>query len=85
MIHCKRYLATAGDRYYPAPALGDFVGMYDTPQEALHAAKDKVHGEALVWVGVFDLLTMKSVAYLSNGGDGWIAHSQEIAEDGATS
>jgi hypothetical protein len=59
MIHCKRYLATAGLLYYPAMSMGDFVGIFDTAEEAMSAGMDKSDGE---WVCVFDLLNEKVVA-----------------------
>lgn len=39
----KRYLAFYGDIYYPSSGMGDFVGDYDTVEEAIGAIELK-HG-----------------------------------------
>ena len=46
----KRIALWAGDNYYPSQALGDFVGFYETVEEA-KAAKPE-HAE---WAEVYEL------------------------------
>lgn len=80
MIHCKRYLATAGVDYYAGWRMTDFVGIYDSIDEAVEAGQQK----DVDWISVFDLLTEKEVAFWyferSTSGSEW--RSQEIEEDG---
>jgi hypothetical protein len=48
----KNYLAFYGDDYYPLPGMGDFVGDFDTKEEAIEAINDahkKNRKDDLVW------------------------------------
>jgi hypothetical protein len=80
MIHCRRYLLTGGPIYYPRGGGKDFIGIFDTTEEAIIAGKYHKDAE---WFHVFDLLTQKEVHSAWIDGNG-VLRSQEIAEDGAT-
>lgn len=36
----KEYLAFYGDWYYPSAGMGDFIGDYDTKEEAIQAIEE---------------------------------------------
>lgn len=79
MIHTKRYLAAAGDKWYPLAYFANVVGLFDTVDEALDAAQESDipacrNCSGLVWVAVLDLLRMETVAYgMDDGPDGaWL-------------
>ena len=36
----KRYLAFYGDCYYPSGGMGDFIGDFDTKEEAIQAIEE---------------------------------------------
>jgi hypothetical protein len=86
MIHCKRYLARAGDRYYPSE-YGNVIGIFDTVTEAIDAAKahDCFLGTGMRWVSVFDLLRREVVLheddYETMSGEWDTSISREIEED----
>lgn len=56
----KRYLAFEGSEYYPEGGWDDFVGDYDSIEEALKAIKEKqvnYREGHLVWAHIVDLST----------------------------
>lgn len=86
MIHTKRYLAAAGDKYYPRDNLQNIVGLYDTVDEALEAAQaSDIPGckncGGLAWVCVYDLLRMVVVAYGDDDGPNgeWVIFKDQPA------
>lgn len=51
----KRYLAFKGDVYYPGRGMSDFVGDFDTEEEAIDAVVPDADDEfCLIWVHVWD-------------------------------
>jgi predicted nucleotidyltransferase len=60
VIHTKRYLAAAGDDYYPCNDFEDVIGAFDSVEEAVAAAK--ALPVDIDWISVYDLLTGKQVA-----------------------
>lgn len=55
----KRYLAFAGNTYYPCGGWGDFVGDFDTITEAFDAGKKG--NERFGWWQVIDSHTKEEV------------------------
>lgn len=57
----KRYVVMAGLRYYPQEGLGDFVGAFDSQEEARNAESDAVAAlsgdtyDDFVWSVVYDI------------------------------
>lgn len=41
----KRYLAFFGSIYYPRQGMGDFIGDFDTPSDAIRACKERCRKE----------------------------------------
>lgn len=66
----KRYLAFHGDKYYASEAMGDFIGDFDTLEEAARvimeaeekARRDYDHWE-FKWGIVYDIELRKNVWY----------------------
>lgn len=60
----KRYLVLAGHSYYPA-AWDDWVGQYDTVDEADDAGKAKADSfqKGYGWYQVFDLETEQEIEH----------------------
>ena len=56
----KRFLLFSGDDYYPRPAWRDFVGSFDTVQEALEHNARRDNG--LDWYQVVDTQTQAIVS-----------------------
>jgi len=62
----KKYLAFYGATYYPSRGMGDFVGDYDTVDEAIEAIEKenqlKDDGEwILVWAVIWDSETRADI------------------------
>lgn len=79
MIHTKRYLAAAGDNYYPTSDFGDVYGAFDTVEEAISAGKELARDPD--WISVYDLLTGKLVAsqyHVFDFGDGHKWHVRPV-------
>lgn len=65
----KKYLAFYGDNYYPSGGMGDFIGDFDTKEEAIQAIEE-AHKKnrpndtkwQWVWKQIYD--TEKSVMVL---------------------
>ena len=58
----KRYLSFAGANYYPEGGWDDFVGSFDTPQEAAAAGVAEVDELGMTgWYHVVDATTGKIV------------------------
>ena len=55
----KRFVAFAGDDYYPCGGWGDFIGSFDTMPEAKAAAD--AQERAGKWSHVVDLFTGETV------------------------
>jgi len=54
----KRYLAFAGETYYPGGGWEDYIGTYDTIEEARAVLKEKYnHG----WWQIVDTTTMQEI------------------------
>lgn len=83
MIHCKRYLAAAGDYYYPHTGFGNIKGLFDSVDEAMRVVRDERTVD-YDWVSVYDLLTQTVVAYedwaFVEGGWRWVPNPDEVAE-----
>ena len=62
MIHCKRYALFQFDRYEACGGAWDFVGMFDSAEEAMAAFKPRDTDNRPV-AHVFDLLTEKVVFF----------------------
>jgi hypothetical protein len=66
----KKYLLWAGDNYYPTAGLGDYVGSFDTIEEA-KAEGTRTYETGLAnypqrvydWYEIVDYATMKRVKY----------------------
>ena len=57
----KRYLAFYGDIYYPLGGMRDFIGDYDSIDEAISAVKEKNKSEwsgtedwDVIWANIYD-------------------------------
>ena len=61
----KRYLLFAGEDYYPSGGAYDFVGSFDSIDEAVNALNYKEYRDC--WANVFDLTTEKIVKHHSRG------------------
>lgn len=53
----KRFLAFYGDCYYPRGGMGDFLGGFDSKEEAIKAIADKHQSEdwSDQWAHIYDL------------------------------
>ena len=54
----KRYLVFAGDRYYPAPAMGDLKNSFEDKDEGIELARKLAYKD---WVLIYDLQEQKYV------------------------
>ena len=69
----KRYLAFYGDDYYPIGGMGDFIGDYDTKEEAIQAIEEahkKNRPDDLkwewAWKQIYDTEKREWVVYMSD-------------------
>ena len=53
----KYFLLIAGDNYYPSHRTGDWIGCFETYQEALNQIKDRcvVRDREFDWYDIVDL------------------------------
>ena len=69
----KRFLLFAGEDYYPWGGWRDFVGSFDTAEEAMAVINQPVHGETVEWGHIVDSEQWAAVYVFSCMGDeaGW--------------
>lgn len=62
----KTYMSFAGSNYYPVGGINDFIGCFETLQEAINKINeyDDSYGRLYDWGHVFCLESMKVVYYL---------------------
>lgn len=60
----KRYLAFFGHEYYPMGGMEDFIGDFDSVDEALQAIDARRHesSSTFIWNHVYDTVERKIVA-----------------------
>jgi len=57
----KRYLLFSGYEYYPSGGWGDFIGDYNTVEEARNIYKKKTKNSYYVWYHIIDTHNMEEV------------------------
>lgn len=57
----KRFMLFGGRIYYPSGGMNDFIGDFDTLEEAEKVGKNFIKNEKWTWIEVYDLIEKKII------------------------